>query len=120
MMETVKIEPTNVDSASNDEEEQDAPGSQDDAASTNSADLCSNDFKLVWDTDKLEKTYDNDGKKVWHCRFCGTSRSGWNHTKAKGRVLGGRDVKICNNILSKWAVIFRNYNMLEVYTIHQG
>ena len=82
MMATVKAEPANEDSSSDDEDEQDAP-LQDDAASTNSAALCSNDFKLVWDTGKLEKTYDNDGKKVWRCCFCGTSRSGWNHTKAK-------------------------------------
>ena len=110
MMATVKAEPADEDSASDDEEEQDAP-SQDDAASTNSAALCSNDFKLVWDTGKLERTYDKEGKKVWHCRFCGTSRSGWNHTKAKGHVLGGKDVKICTNIPPKWAVIFRNYDM---------
>jgi hypothetical protein len=55
MMETAKVEPADEDSASDDEEDQDAPGSQDDAASTNSADLCSNDFKLVWDTGKLER-----------------------------------------------------------------
>jgi hypothetical protein len=34
MMETVKVEPANTDSASNDKEAQDAPGSQEDAAST--------------------------------------------------------------------------------------
>jgi hypothetical protein len=42
MMEIVKVEPADTDSAFDDEEEQDAPGSQDDAATTNSADLCSN------------------------------------------------------------------------------
>ena len=72
MMGTVKVEPADADSASDDKEEQDAP-SQDDAASTNNTALCSNDFKLVWDTGKLEKTYNKEGKKVWCCRFCGTS-----------------------------------------------
>jgi hypothetical protein len=66
---------------------------------------------LVWDTGKLEKTYDKEGNKVWRCRFCGTSRSGWYHTKAKGHVLGGKDVKICTHILPKWAVIFQNCDM---------
>ncbi len=93
------------------------------SSSTNSTDLCSNDFKLVWDTGKLEKTYDNDGKKVWRCCFCGSFRSGWNHTKAKGHVLGGKDVKICTNIPPKWAVIFCNYDMRlrsAQATSHQG
>ena len=122
MMATVKAEPADEDSSSDDEDEQDAP-SQDDAASTDSAALCSNNFKLVWDTGKLEKSYDKEGKKVGRCRFCGTSRAGWNHTKAKGHVLGGKDVKICTNIPPKWAVIFWNYDMRlksVQATSHQG
>jgi 1,4-alpha-glucan branching enzyme len=71
-MASVKVEPADADSSSDNEEDQDAP-SQDNAASTNSTALCSNDFKLVWDTGKLEKTYHKEGKKVWCCRFCGTS-----------------------------------------------
>ncbi len=66
-------------------------------------------IKTVWETKKLEKIVDKEGRKMWKCHFCGVERSDWNHTKAWHHVIGGKDVASCKKIPLRWKVFFARF-----------
>ena len=68
-------------------------------------------LKTVWETGKLEKTFNPEtGKKAWKCNFCNGLWSEWNHTKAVGHVVGGgRDITTCKKIPQRWRKVFSSF-----------
>ena len=72
----------------------------------NTDDPCDDDVVVIDDLDRLSSIYDDDmvekyndsnGKNRWRCKWCGTTFSGWNATKALFHVTKTpkSDIKIC-------------------------
>jgi hypothetical protein len=64
-------------------------------------------LKLVWGGGKIVKDCDSIIEaNIWRCNHCGNQWSGWNHAKALGHAIGGRDIRGCMKVPLAWKKLY--------------
>ena len=64
-------------------------------------------LNLVWDGGKIVKCLDpSSGARIWRCHHCKNKWSGWNHTKALGHAIGGKDIRGWKSVSPEWRKLY--------------